>query len=853
MAINQLEKSKDYEQFNSISFRTSVDILKEIQNKGVIVFGASGVMGSAISSTFPKASMPVVMQDIDKEKLELSKQEALKTLEKAQTKRKLSKAQLDIIKNKSLIKETVVFPNMGKIPFEDIYKAYFNSPEDAKELVSKFLYTAISSNGSNDALHNKYCDVMMVLEAGPELLTFKQNIFQFFDLALNSNKTILATNTSSLIIEEIASNVSNHERVVGFHYFLPADRNSLVEIIATKHTSIEVIQAMQNLAISMGKKPIISWGDSSGAVANRILVGLLNEAAKILDEKIATIEFIDHLFLEVFYSKQIKVQTKKAKRQFEAAPKLSFFNDESTLYKKIKKLDDDLHHTDLKEKINKILKNKKEFIEKAESNLRQKMIYTSIVGNMSRLGSFFKSALVISLIKNKVDEQLFKIRKYLKLVEADFDNLKLPFEIEAYDLYDLQPIHTKNPHKTKELIIKRFQGAYITIAQGIYKEGLACIQDIELACKEGFKYNIGPFELMKSLKPKELEEVINLVTKNLPEPTGISKPGEIVLLEKNNLSGIQTYIQNNIGFITLGRLHIQNLQMVQNSLSPEMLEAIIDAIKDFESKKVKAIIFKSQGGGAFCSGADLNYIESTKWNVEKILKFRNLGKQTMETVANCKLPTVAIIDGGAVGGGLELALACDYRIMTDTSFVAMPEVGLGIIPDWGGTERLPAAIGKELAKRLICTATIKNLGLKLSGEDAFTVGLADFYTLQSNLPFALANLIEDKYPAINIFVKPSKKTNYDKKDYPENIIKRFGLNKKFVHSDRNLTMRAAKLAEDLINHSNEPEYSIKANTDKAFLPLIDSGKAVSNCCIKPFLYAAQNKLLAPLFEKIGLL
>ena len=485
--------------------------------------------------------------------------------------------------------------------------------------------------------------------------------------------------------------------------------------------------------------------------------------------------------------------------------------------------------------------------------MRQKIIYTKILDNLDCLGSFFKPALVISLIRTKADEQHFNVLKYLDKVGQDFDNLKLPLLIEPYDLLIFQPAHTKNPPKTKELITKRLQAAYITIAQEIYNQGLATIQDIEIACKEGFKYNVGPFELIKSLKPEVLEELIQFANKDLIEPTGISKPGEILPISMSDISGVQTHIQNEIGFITLGRLHIQNLQMVQNSLSPEMLEEIKLAVKNFELKEVKAIVFRSQGGGPFCSGADLSYIESTKWKVNKILEFRNLGKSMVDTIAACKIPTVAVIDGPAVGGGLELALACDYRIMTDLSYVAMPEVGLGIIPDWGGTERLPAVIGKELAKRLICTATIKNLGLKLSGEEAFSVGLADIYVLQSNLHNLLSDLIESKHEKIDIYTKPLKKANYNKTNYSESLVKRFKLNKPFVHNDRILTMRAARFAEDLIKNSHDPEYSKKANTDKAFLPLIESGKTVSMICIKPFTSAAQNEILAPLLETFKLL
>ena len=284
-----------------------------------------------------------------------------------------------------------------------------------------------------------------------------------------------------------------------------------------------------------------------------------------------------------------------------------------------------------------------------------------------------------------------------------------------------------------------------------------------------------------------------------------------------------------------------------------MLNSIKNAIKKFEEKGVKSIFIKSQGGGPFSAGADLDFIQSTNWDINKIISYRNLGKEVMETVSRCRIPTVAVIDGPAVGGGCELALACDYRVMTDLSFVSLPEVGLGIIPDWGGTERLPRLVGKELAKRMICLSTLGNLGLKLGGEDAYETGFADAFVLQSELPLFILDLIEQKTKNLNIYTKPERKNNYDKKEYPHNIIKRFSLDKKFTHKFRIITGFAARLALDLINHSENPDYSKTASNEQTFEKLLKSGELVSKIYIQPFIKASQNKFLAPLFEKLGLL
>src|SRR3989338_5673865 len=96
------------------TYSDGIKILKKIQENGIIIFGASGEMGSKITSTFAKANVSVIMQDIDKNKLIESKNEALKTLEKAAARRKLSKKQLEYIIEKKLIDKIIVFPERGK-------------------------------------------------------------------------------------------------------------------------------------------------------------------------------------------------------------------------------------------------------------------------------------------------------------------------------------------------------------------------------------------------------------------------------------------------------------------------------------------------------------------------------------------------------------------------------------------------------------------------------------------------------------------------------------------------------------------------------------------------------------------
>jgi len=156
-----------YNNFSNIPY--SCELNKELINNGALIFGAMGEMGSKITSTFPRASIKTLMQDIHPEKLKQSRQEAIKTSEKALNKRKLSHRQWAMINKGNLFGETIVFPNNGAIPFDKI--------NGSRELVENFLDEAL---GKDKQIRKDYSNLIMVLEAGPEVLSFKQNVFRFF-------------------------------------------------------------------------------------------------------------------------------------------------------------------------------------------------------------------------------------------------------------------------------------------------------------------------------------------------------------------------------------------------------------------------------------------------------------------------------------------------------------------------------------------------------------------------------------------------------------------------------------------------------------------------------------------------
>jgi enoyl-CoA hydratase len=140
-----------------------------------------------------------------------------------------------------------------------------------------------------------------------------------------------------------------------------------------------------------------------------------------------------------------------------------------------------------------------------------------------------------------------------------------------------------------------------------------------------------------------------------------------------------------------------------NALDPEMLAGLEDAVTQAEqARQVRVIVLAAAGEKAFCVGADI-----LAWTalspLEMWSEWIRRGHRIFERLEQAKQPVICAIQGFAYGGGLELALACDIRIVTDSARFAMPEVKLGTVPGWGGTNRLPRLIGSARAKQMIFT------------------------------------------------------------------------------------------------------------------------------------------------------
>ncbi|WP_400999517.1 enoyl-CoA hydratase/isomerase family protein [Agromyces sp. GXQ0307] len=154
-----------------------------------------------------------------------------------------------------------------------------------------------------------------------------------------------------------------------------------------------------------------------------------------------------------------------------------------------------------------------------------------------------------------------------------------------------------------------------------------------------------------------------------------------------------------------------------NALSPEVLRALADAFDELRSEgdAVRGVLVVGEGGRAFVAGADIRSLATL--TPDEGAEASRLGHRVAAMIEAFPAPVIACVDGFALGGGLELALACDLVYATDASSFGQPEVRLGLIPGFGGTVRLPRAVGLSLAKELIFT------GRRIDAETAEAAGL----------------------------------------------------------------------------------------------------------------------------------
>jgi enoyl-CoA hydratase len=179
-----------------------------------------------------------------------------------------------------------------------------------------------------------------------------------------------------------------------------------------------------------------------------------------------------------------------------------------------------------------------------------------------------------------------------------------------------------------------------------------------------------------------------------------------------------------------------------NALNRATMQELSDALEEIAGgKDVGVVLLTGAGEKAFVAGADVS--EMREFTPLQVLEFSRFGHGILGNIERLPQPVIGVINGFALGGGCELAMACDILVASDNAKFAQPEVNLGIVPGWGGTQRLPRLVGRNIAKEIVLT------GEMISAQRAYEIGLVNRVVPQAGLMEAareIARKILEKAP-----------------------------------------------------------------------------------------------------------
>ncbi|WP_198508895.1 3-hydroxyacyl-CoA dehydrogenase/enoyl-CoA hydratase family protein [Bacillus sp. FJAT-44742] len=312
-------------------------------------------------------------------------------------------------------------------------------------------------------------------------------------------------------------------------------------------------------------------------------------------------------------------------------------------------------------------------------------------------------------------------------------------------------------------IQERLYATVFGIAAAQVEEGVASIEDTDIGAKVGLKWKLGPFELMNKVGVREAYKLVKELNGSYP---GFHNP---VLLKEQaekdqpfTFQFIKSEIKNGIAYLTINRPEAMN---ALNPVVVEQLEQEFDKVE--KQAEVKGIAIQGSGK-AFIAGADIRFfidcIENNQ--IEKNVEFTRKGHSLLRRLETSEKVTIAVLDGLSLGGGSELALACQKIVATSQGSMAFPESGLGIYPGLGGMLRMNHHVGKELTKYYVMT------GKSIRAEDAENLKIIAKITNTENLEETIETVAEkrqdDKYIRREI---PSSYDEYIQAFSDENVQK----------------------------------------------------------------------------------
>ena len=459
-------------------------------------------------------------------------------------------------------------------------------------------------------------DTDLVIEAVFEDFDLKQEIFSSLDSTCGEH-TILATNTSSLSVNELAEQVGRKDRFVGMHWFYHPAKNRLVEIIPAETTSQETMDAVEQYCKTMGKV-IIVCKDRPGFVVNRFFVPWINEACRLLEEGIATAAQIDAV----------------ACREFR--------------------------------------------------------IGLGPFGLMNLTGP------TIALHSSDYLSEQLSVPRF-----GGADNMRAL--VERGEMWEINEDDDCDDEAARQ-IKERLMGQAFAVCSQIVEEEICSMEDVDRGAKVGLRWTSGPFELANRIGVSEASrmarEYAELAGLEIPKWfSGRTEPFEFSYVDVDvNERGIATVLINR--------------PEAMNALNVTVVSQLGDAIEDLNSRSDVSTIVLEGAGKAFVAGADVKFFVDKigEDSFSEIEDFTKDGHRMLNLIEGSPHTTIALTTGLALGGGLELALSCDYRVGTEKTMLRFPETSIGIYPGLGGTQRTTRVCGIEAARFAVLAGNFMDAG-----------------------------------------------------------------------------------------------------------------------------------------------
>lgn len=467
-------------------------------------------------------------------------------------------------------------------------------------------------------------DADLVIEAAPERMELKKEIFSDLD-EYTPEGAILASNTSSLSITEIARATDRPERVVGTHFFNPPVKMDLVEVIYGEETTDETAETAHEFVESIGKTPIYVRKDVNGFVVNSVLGPFGDEAGWMVSEGLYDVREVDAAM--VF------------RRNYPMGPfELG-----------------DLTGIDIGYHVRKEAG-------KAVPPITEEKVEAEELGRKTGTGYY------------------------------DYESGDGP----DYERGDGAGVDTL-----------RIEARMINEAAKLIGADVATAEAIDTGLRLGAGFPQGPCrradEIGLDRVLEKLETLYEEYGAERYEPSDHLR--ELVDSGRTGEEAGAGFFEYGSGnerdYTTLNHTLEDGLLAIEldrperlNALNEDLMDEVVHLLNAADLDEIRAVTFEGAGDRAFCAGADFSGFEGTEPHEKEV-------SELFTTVAEFPRPTLAKIDGYCLGGGLELALACDLRVATEGSAFGFPEIDLGLIPGGGGTQRAMRMLTDARAKELV--------------------------------------------------------------------------------------------------------------------------------------------------------